>query len=240
MQELVQYIISGLVENKEAVKVEMDGDAIKVTVAKEDMGKIIGKQGRTAKAIRTIVRAVSAKNGNKVSVDIIEIQMNFIIGEIVKAQGIKGEVKVKPMTDDLARFGCLKTVSVDGCPFKLRNATARGGFVYLSFEGVNSRNDAEVLVGRKILIDRSQAKKTEEGEFFIVDLLGSDVYLSNNTRIGVLKYIDNFGSADVFTVVGEKTVRFPFLKKLNLSFNQAERAITVDKKAFEEICCYED
>ncbi|MBR6789213.1 MAG: KH domain-containing protein [Clostridia bacterium] len=73
MQELVQYIISGLVENKEAVKVEMDGDAIKVTVAKEDMGKIIGKQGRTAKAIRTIVRAVSAKNGNKVSVDIIEI-----------------------------------------------------------------------------------------------------------------------------------------------------------------------
>ena len=102
--------------------------------------------------------------------------MNFIIGEIVKAQGIKGEVKVKPMTDDLARFGCLKTVSVDGCPFKLRNATARGGFVYLSFEGVNSRNDAEVLVGRKILIDRSQAKKTEEGEFFIVDLVQTFIY----------------------------------------------------------------
>ncbi|MBQ7227175.1 MAG: 16S rRNA processing protein RimM [Clostridia bacterium] len=166
--------------------------------------------------------------------------MNFIIGEIVKAQGIKGEVKVKPLTDDLARFGRLQTVSVEGCPFKLRNANARGGFVYITFEGVNTRNDAEVLVGRRISIDRSQAKKLESGEFFIVDLLGSDVYLSDETYLGKLDYIDNFGSADVFTVKGEKTVRFPFLKKLDLRFESAEKRIILDAKTFGEVCCYED
>ena len=72
MGELVRYIISELVDNKDAVKVEVDGDTVRVSVAKDDMGKIIGKQGRTAKAIRTVVKAAGAKEGKKYSVDIIE------------------------------------------------------------------------------------------------------------------------------------------------------------------------
>ncbi|HIV63817.1 MAG TPA: KH domain-containing protein [Firmicutes bacterium] len=73
MGELVRYIISELVDNKDAVKVEVDGDTVRVSVAKDDMGKIIGKQGRTAKAIRTVVKAAGAKEGKKYSVDIIEV-----------------------------------------------------------------------------------------------------------------------------------------------------------------------
>lgn len=73
MQELVTFIISGLVDNKDAVKVETDGDTVKISVAKDDMGKIIGKQGRTAKAIRTIVKAVGAKENRKYNVDILEV-----------------------------------------------------------------------------------------------------------------------------------------------------------------------
>ena len=73
MGELVRYIISELVDNKDAVKVEVDGDTVRVSVAKDDMGKIIGKQGRTAKAIRTVVKAAGAKEGKKYSVDINEV-----------------------------------------------------------------------------------------------------------------------------------------------------------------------
>ncbi len=73
MGELVRYIISELVDNKDVVKVEVDGDTVRVSVAKDDMGKIIGKQGRTAKAIRTVVKAAGAKEGKKYSVDIIEV-----------------------------------------------------------------------------------------------------------------------------------------------------------------------
>lgn len=73
MQELVQYIINGLVDDKDSVKVEVEDETVKVTVAKSDMGKIIGKQGRTAKAIRTVVRAAGAKDGKKYSVDILEV-----------------------------------------------------------------------------------------------------------------------------------------------------------------------
>ena len=75
MRELVDSIAKALVTDPEAVNVteELDGDitVIKLQVAPEDMGKIIGKQGRIAKALRTVVKAASAKTGSKVQVEII-------------------------------------------------------------------------------------------------------------------------------------------------------------------------
>lgn len=166
--------------------------------------------------------------------------MKITIGEIVKAQGLRGEVKIRPMTDDLVRFGRLTSVMVGGIPFRLRSANVRGDFVYLSFYGVDDRNAAEVLVGKSIEIDRSQAKKLEEGEYFAVDLIGCKVYLSDGEYLGVLERIDNFGSADIFTVKGTKTVRFPFLSRLGLRYEAEAKKITIEKDRFEEVCCYED
>ena len=74
MKELVKVIASALVANPDAVEVEeqMDEDKtiIKLHVAQEDMGRVIGKQGRIAKAIRTIVKASATRENKKVSVDI--------------------------------------------------------------------------------------------------------------------------------------------------------------------------
>ena len=74
MKELVKTIASALVSNPDAVVVEeeMDEDrsVIKLHVAQEDMGRVIGKQGRIAKAIRTIVKATATRENKKVSVDI--------------------------------------------------------------------------------------------------------------------------------------------------------------------------
>lgn len=66
MQELVEFLVGKLVDDKSAVKVEINGETISVTVSKEDMGKMIGKQGRTAKALRTIVKAAGAKEGKTI------------------------------------------------------------------------------------------------------------------------------------------------------------------------------
>ena len=73
MQELVEFLISKLAEDASAVKVEVNGETVNVTVSKEDMGKIIGKQGRTAKALRTIVKAAGAKEGKNYTVELTEI-----------------------------------------------------------------------------------------------------------------------------------------------------------------------
>ena len=74
MVELVKYMICELVSDKDAVEVflDEDGSTVKVKVAKGDMGKIIGKEGRIVKAIRTIVKAVSAKGEIKYSVSVLE------------------------------------------------------------------------------------------------------------------------------------------------------------------------
>ncbi len=76
MKDLIKYIAQALVDHPEAVEVsEVEGSQISVlelTVAKDDLGKIIGKQGRTARAIRTILSAASAKIKKRSVLEIIE------------------------------------------------------------------------------------------------------------------------------------------------------------------------
>lgn len=76
MGELVELIARALVSNPDGVRtnVEEDGETIvvKLNVDKDDMGKVIGKQGRIAKAIRTVVRAAALKQNRKVVVDIVD------------------------------------------------------------------------------------------------------------------------------------------------------------------------
>ncbi|WP_294156406.1 KH domain-containing protein [uncultured Clostridium sp.] len=75
MKELVEYMAKSLVDNPESVSVnEVDGEQsliLELKVAPEDMGKIIGKQGRIAKAIRTVVKAAAVKQHKRVIVEII-------------------------------------------------------------------------------------------------------------------------------------------------------------------------
>lgn len=74
MKELVEVIASALVDSPEDVVVTETEDGkqivLNLTVAPEDMGKVIGKQGRIAKAIRTVVRAAGSKGDKKIMVDI--------------------------------------------------------------------------------------------------------------------------------------------------------------------------
>jgi predicted RNA-binding protein YlqC (UPF0109 family) len=76
MKELVQFLARQLVNNPDAVEVkEVRGDTasvIELRVAKEDLGRVIGKQGRTVKSIRTILNAVAARTNRKVVLEIIE------------------------------------------------------------------------------------------------------------------------------------------------------------------------
>lgn len=76
LKELVEHIAKVLVDNPEAVQInEIEGEqtsVIELKVAKEDLGKIIGKEGRTAKAIRTILGAASSKLRKRVVLEIIE------------------------------------------------------------------------------------------------------------------------------------------------------------------------
>ncbi|MBI2998444.1 MAG: KH domain-containing protein [Deltaproteobacteria bacterium] len=76
MKELVQYLAKSLVNNPDAVEVkETQGETasvLELKVAKEDLGRIIGKQGRTARSIRTILNAAASRANRKVVLEIVE------------------------------------------------------------------------------------------------------------------------------------------------------------------------
>lgn len=75
MKELVEFIARGLVDNPDEVKVtEVQGDRgiiLELRVAPDDMGKVIGKQGKIAQSIRTLTKATAAKEGKRVAVEIM-------------------------------------------------------------------------------------------------------------------------------------------------------------------------
>ena len=76
MKELLLYMAKNLVDNPDAVSVNEisgeDGAVLELRVAPEDMGKVIGRQGRIAKEIRTIVKTVAQRDGVKVTVEIVD------------------------------------------------------------------------------------------------------------------------------------------------------------------------
>ena len=76
MKELLLYMAKNLVDDPEAVTVNEvsgeDGTVLELHVASDDMGKVIGRQGRIAKEIRTIVKTVAQRSGEKVTVEIVD------------------------------------------------------------------------------------------------------------------------------------------------------------------------
>lgn len=76
MKQILELIITNLVNNKDEVSIEetvIDNNIdFKVKVSKDDMGKVIGKQGRVAKSIRTVMKSVSAKEGKKVNIEFVD------------------------------------------------------------------------------------------------------------------------------------------------------------------------
>lgn len=163
------------------------------------------------------------------------------VGLIVKPQGVKGELKVQPLTDDINRFKKLKQVIIDGKNYKVTSATIGGGVVFLSLFGVNDRDFAETFRGKFLCVERKDAVPLEEGRYFIADLIGCAVIIEDGEKIGVIK--DIFSSrTDVITVACDngRIMRFPFLKDLVVSVDVYNKKFVVKRQRLSEVACYED
>lgn len=163
----------------------------------------------------------------------------LLIGTVVKPHGIKGEIKVKPYTDNIDNLLKVKVIYIDDTEYKVLSARQREGMLYLFISRVYSIDDAAQLRGKNIFIDREQAAPLEQGEYYIIDILGSDVFVDSE-YIGKVVDIGSFGSADVYTVKGDKTVRFPFLKRLVQEIDIKNKKIVLNKDVFGEVSIYED
>lgn len=128
----------------------------------------------------------------------------FEIGQIVNTFGIKGMVKIKPFTENLEQFEELKKIYIKNKKskkeYKIQEVKYHKQMVLIKFEGVENPEEADLLRGSYVLIDRKDAKPLEEGTYYIVDLLGLEVYTDENILLGKVDDIYNTGSKDIYVV----------------------------------------
>ena len=140
------------------------------------------------------------------------------IGQIVNTFGIKGQVKVKPFTDDIKKFEKLKEIYIEKKNelklFQIEKVNYSKNMVILKLKGIETPEEAEKLRNSYIKIDRKNAKKLPEGTYYIADLIGLDVYTDENKLLGKLDYIYNAGSSDIYVVKDEqgKEILLPAIK----------------------------
>ena len=134
-------------------------------------------------------------------------QEYFEIGQIVNTFGIKGFVKVKPFTDDITNFETLKKVFIlnkkQKNEYEIEEVKEHKNMVLIKFKDINTVEQAELLRNSYIEIDREQAIPLKEGEYFIADLIGLDVYTDEDKLIGKVDDIYNTGANDIYVVKDE-------------------------------------
>jgi 16S rRNA processing protein RimM len=147
------------------------------------------------------------------------------IGEIVNIHGVKGEIKVYPLTDDPTRYEKLKWFYIDQKgkleKHKIENVKYFKNMVILKLEGIDDPDQAEALKGSFILIDRKDAVKLSEDSYFICDLIGMQVQDDEGKVLGNLNNVLQTGSNDVYVVRNEsgQEILIPALKSVVLEIS---------------------
>lgn len=126
------------------------------------------------------------------------------VGVITSTHGVRGEVKVFPMTDDAARFKKLKNVILDTGKEKLELEIAGVKFfknmVILKFKEFDNINDVEKYRQKGLFVTRENAVKLKKDEYFIADLIGLAVWTDEGEELGTLTDVLQTGANDVYTV----------------------------------------
>lgn len=129
------------------------------------------------------------------------------IGQIVNTFGIKGMVKVMPFTENIERFSKMKTVYVknkkENKKYEIEEVKYHKNMVLIKFKGIENPEQADLLRQSYLLVDRADEEPLEEGTYYIVDMIGLEVYTDEGELLGILEDIFNTGSNDIYVVKNE-------------------------------------
>ncbi len=159
---------------------------------------------------------------------------NYIrVGVITSTHGLKGEVKVFPTTDDVNRFDILKEVYLDSSNkyicLGIEKVKYFKQFVILKFKDINDINDIEKYKGKDLFIPRDEALELGEDEYYIFDLIDSEVYTEDGAKLGVLTEVLTSAANDVYVIKTNenKEVLLPSIKECILNVDTANKKIIV-------------
>lgn len=159
----------------------------------------------------------------------------FEVGKIINTHGVKGEVKIMPLTDDPSRFEKLKQVYISPDisdnmrKYDIQWVKYHKTFVIMKIEGIDDMDSAQRLKEQYLIIDRKDAVKLPQDTYFISDLIGFAVYDESGKMLGSLKEILQTGSNDVYVVRDEnkREILIPALKSVVNEISLDNNRITV-------------
>ena len=127
------------------------------------------------------------------------------IGKITSPVGLKGEVKIVSFSDDPMRFEMLDHVFVSDKDGRMKDSVIeglryKGAQIILKIGGIDDRNASEAARGCELFMDEADLPELEEGQFYVRDMVGSDVVLEDGTLIGTLKDVLTNTAQDVYVV----------------------------------------
>lgn len=147
----------------------------------------------------------------------------FEIGKVAGTHGLKGTLRVFPITEDPYRFELLKQFIIENKgkkqTFHIQKIAYHKKFVLVTVEELTDINEAELYKGATIWIPEQQALPLEENEYYIRDLYGLSVLTEQGEELGTLAEIYETGANDVYAVrkEGQKDLLIPAIKQCILS-----------------------
>ena len=165
---------------------------------------------------------------------------HLIIGKIVGAHGVRGEMKILPITDGSRRFSDLSEVillSPDEKPILLLKNRARVRIFPCTAEGITDRNVVTKMTGHFFAVPRTEALALPEDRFYIADLIGCTVIDDKMGQLGIVSDLLQQAGADVFVVKRylKKDLLFPFLKTIvyHIDIKAGEIAVRLPDGLYE-------
>ena len=152
-----------------------------------------------------------------------------VIGKISAPHGVRGEVRIVPLTDFPERFENLKTVFLeDDSKMELESVKFSNKFIIAKFKNINSRNDIEIFNGKLLMLNRSDIPSLPEGEYYNFDIIGLEVIDDKGSKLGKITEVLKTGSNDVYVVEGKKQILVPALKKVVKEINLTDGLMKVE------------
>ena len=153
----------------------------------------------------------------------------IVIGRVGAAHGIRGELRIIPLTDFPERFAALREVMVGDELLHIESVKPQGKNFLMRFREYTVREDAQKLTGRLLTVARAEAAPLDEGEYYVFDIVGLTVYDEENNELGTVENILRTGSNDVYAVRSEdgREILIPALRKVVRTIDVPNGRMTV-------------
>jgi len=152
------------------------------------------------------------------------------VGRINGVWGLRGHVKVTPLTSNAERLVVGETLYVRDEPRRILDVVYPQGYPCIRFEGFPDRTAAEALRGALIEIDEADLAPLPEGEYYLHDLEGLEVVTAEGARIGRLKEVLTTGANDVYVIAREAKpdALIPAIADVVLGVDLEARRMTIE------------